>query len=84
MEGNEKHIIENLKIEFTECGDASLESANVAYAAKLLIIFFQELPEPLIPVSAQTDLIKDMESKFPFLSLFNFASFCVLWFLNPY
>ncbi|KAG8193408.1 hypothetical protein JTE90_009633 [Oedothorax gibbosus] len=62
MKGDEKHVIENLKTEFTECGDASLESANVASAAKILIIFFQELPEPLIPVSAQTDFIKDMEN----------------------
>lgn len=62
LEGHEKRIIENLKVEFIECGDASLESAdNVASAAKLLIIFFEELPEPLIPVSAQTDFVKDME-----------------------
>ena len=56
--------MESLKFEFDESGDAPLESAgNVASVAKLLIIFFEELPEPLIPVTSQPDFIKGMESK---------------------
>ncbi|GFT37282.1 protein FAM13A [Nephila pilipes] len=62
LEGDEKSVVENLKVEFTERGDAPLETINdIASAAKLLIIFFEDLPEPLIPASTQSDFIKDME-----------------------
>ncbi|GIY57261.1 protein FAM13A [Caerostris extrusa] len=62
LEGDVKSVVENLKVEFSECGDASLESANdSASVAKLLIVFFEELPEPLIPDFVQSNLIKDME-----------------------
>lgn len=62
LEGVEKNVVENLKMEFIECGDASLETVNdIASAAKLLMIFFEDLPEPLIPASSQSDFIKDME-----------------------
>lgn len=65
MEGDVKSVVENLKIEFSECGDASLEAVqDIASIARLLLIFFEELPEPLIPRSAQSEMIKDMESKF--------------------
>ncbi|GFY69220.1 protein FAM13A [Trichonephila inaurata madagascariensis] len=61
-EGDEKIVVENLKVEFTECGDASLEKINdIASAARLLMLFFEDLPEPLIPASTQSDFIKDME-----------------------
>lgn len=63
LEGDEKDLVESLKIEFIETGDAPLEAAgNVASVAKLLLVFFQELPEPLIPTSSQLDFIEDMES----------------------
>ncbi|XP_054721071.1 protein FAM13A-like [Uloborus diversus] len=60
LEGDESK--EKLKIEFIKSVDAALETDdNVSSAAKLLIIFFEELPEPLIPVPLQQDFIKDME-----------------------
>lgn len=62
LEGDEKDLVESLKIEFIESGDAPLEAAgNVASVAKLLLIFFEELPEPLIPITSQPDFINDME-----------------------
>jgi len=61
-EGAERNIVESLKIDFIESGDAPLEATgNVASVAKLLIVFFEELPEPLIPLSSQQDFFKDME-----------------------
>lgn len=62
LESEERSIVESLKFEFIESGDAPLEATgNVACVAKLLIIFFEELPEPLIPVSSQSDFVSDME-----------------------
>ncbi|CAL1299852.1 unnamed protein product [Larinioides sclopetarius] len=62
LEGDVKSVVENLKGEFCECGDASLEVVHdIASVARLLLVFFEELPEPLIPQSAQSDFIKDME-----------------------
>lgn len=64
LESEERNLVETLKIEFIESGDAPLEAAgNVASVARLLIVFFEELPEPLIPVSSQPDFISGMESK---------------------
>ncbi|XP_055951386.1 protein FAM13A-like isoform X2 [Argiope bruennichi] len=62
LEGDVKSVVENLKGEFSECGDASLEAVHdIASVARLLLMFFEELPEPLIPRSAQSDFITDME-----------------------
>lgn len=80
---DEKDLVESLKLEFNESGDAPLESAgSVASVAKLLIVFFEELPEPLIPITSQQDFIKGMESKLRKFSQndYHFEVFLVLFF----
>lgn len=63
-EQGENSMAEHLKLKFNECGDAPLETlGNVASATKLLKQFFEELPEPLIPLSMHQAFItfSDME-----------------------
>ncbi|XP_022237841.1 uncharacterized protein LOC106478506 [Limulus polyphemus] len=51
IEGN-AHLIDKLKTAFDQTGDALLETeGDVPSVASLLKLFFQELPEPVVPVS---------------------------------